>query len=305
MTCRVALVVAWFTLFVGVGAQEGAVSPRAILSQAREALGGDKRLGAIRTFVATGRTRQVRGDHLVPIEFEIACELPDKYARRDEFPVQDAGPTTIGFNGHVLIQLPPLPLMPARSGGPPPPTAAQGEVARNARVASLKQDFARWVLGMFADSFSGLPLAFAYAGTAEAPQGQADVLDVTGPADFSARFFVHKTTHVPIMVSWRAAPVEPPGGGPPPSGAVRGVAPPRVPLSGPALGTPGQAASPRATGAQNAMETRLYFGDYREVDGVLWPFRLRRAVGADTIEETTFDRFRINPRIDPKKFESK
>jgi hypothetical protein len=39
------------------------------------------------------------------------------------------------------------------------------------------------------------------------------------------------------------------------------------------------------------------------VDGVRFPFRLRRAIGADTVEETTFDRFRINTRIDPKKFE--
>jgi hypothetical protein len=35
-----------------------------------------------------------------------------------------------------------------------------------------------------------------------------------------------------------------------------------------------------------------------------FPFRLRRAVGADTVEETTFDRFRVNAKIDPKKFEA-
>jgi hypothetical protein len=52
------------------------------------------------------------------------------------------------------------------------------------------------------------------------------------------------------------------------------------------------------------VEHRLYFGDYREVDGVRFPFRLRRAIGQETTEETTFDRFRINTRIDPRKFES-
>ena len=50
-------------------------------------------------------------------------------------------------------------------------------------------------------------------------------------------------------------------------------------------------------------ENRIYYADYREVDGLRLPFRVRRAVGADTIEETTFDRFRINAKIDPKKFE--
>jgi hypothetical protein len=34
-----------------------------------------------------------------------------------------------------------------------------------------------------------------------------------------------------------------------------------------------------------------------------FPFRLRRAVGQDTIEETVFDRFRLNAKIDPRKFE--
>jgi hypothetical protein len=53
------------------------------------------------------------------------------------------------------------------------------------------------------------------------------------------------------------------------------------------------------------VEQRLYYADYRDVDGMKFPFRLRRASGADTTEETTFDRFRINAKIDPKKFENK
>jgi len=50
-------------------------------------------------------------------------------------------------------------------------------------------------------------------------------------------------------------------------------------------------------------ENRLYFADYRDVDGMQFPFRLRRAVGPDTVEETTFDRFRVNAKIDSKRFE--
>src|SRR5580693_8209441 len=83
--------------------QAPAVDPAAVLAAAREAMGGEKRLSGVKTFVATGRTRQVRGDNLVPIEFEINCELPDKYTRRDEIPAQESGPTTIGFNGDDLI----------------------------------------------------------------------------------------------------------------------------------------------------------------------------------------------------------
>ena len=58
-----------------------------VLAATRDALGGEKNLAAVKTFVATGRTRQLRGNNLIPIEFEINCELPDKYVRKDEFPV--------------------------------------------------------------------------------------------------------------------------------------------------------------------------------------------------------------------------
>jgi len=147
-----------------------------VLAATREALGGEKKLAAVKTLVATGRTRQVRGENLVPIEFEIAMELPDRYVRKDEIPAQESDPTTVGFNGDELIQLP-LPAAPggpARAGGPPAPTPEQQEAARKARLANVKQDFARLTLGMFATSFSSVPLTFSYVAKAEAPQGKAD-----------------------------------------------------------------------------------------------------------------------------------
>jgi hypothetical protein len=232
------------------------------LAATRNALGGESRLAAVRTFVARGRTQQVRGNNLVPIEFEIDCDLPDKYRRTDEIPAQESGPTSTGFNGDALIQVPALAAPPGRAG--PPTTAEQQAAARAARVAAAKQDFARLMLGMFAGSFRSYPLTFAYAGRAEAPQGQADVIDVKGPADFALRLFVHSETHLPIMVTWQAP------------AAGRGASPP--------------------------IENRLYYADYRETDGLRLPFRMRRSAGPDTVEEMTFDSFRINPKIDPKTF---
>lgn len=253
----------------------GALAPApdpaaAVVAAAREALGGEKKLAAVRTLVATGRTRQVRGDNLVPIEFEIAVELPDKYLRKDEIPAQESGPTSTGFNGDALLQFPVPAPPPARAGGPPPPTAEQLAAAARMRLAAVKQDFVRLMLGLFAGSSSVYPVTFSYVGKAEAPQGKADVLDVKGPAGpgaLAARFFVNDVTHLPIMVSW--------------------TAPARQ-------GGPGQPSAP---------ESRLYFAEFREVGGLQLPFRLRRALGAATIEETTFDGFKINAKIDPKKFE--
>ncbi len=286
--------------------------PAAVLTAAREALGGEKRLSAVKSFTATGRTRQVRGDNLVPIEFEILVELPDKYLRKDEIPAQESGPTASGFNGEEWLQDPPPAAAPTPSpapagpAGPPPNPAA-------ARVTTLKQDFARLTLGMFAASFSAYPLTFTYVAEAEAPQGKADVLDAKGPNNFTIRLFINKETHLPIMVSW--TPPAPAGRGP-----GRGPAPappgaPGVPPAGrgaPPAGVPPAAMPPvvpspageRARPAPPApVENRLYFADYRDVDGMQFPFRLRRAVGADTIEETAFDRFKVNPKIDPRKFD--
>jgi hypothetical protein len=227
----------------------------AVLSAAREALGGEKRLAGVKTVVATGRTRQVQGDNLVPIEFEINIEFPDKYVRTDEIPARESGPTSRGFNGDGLIQFPEPP--PARAGGPP----GRGGEPPNPTVP-LKQDFARLTLGMFAASFSSYPLTFGLAGQAEAPEGKADVLDAKGAPNFAARLFIDNKTHLPLMLSWQTP--------------VNGAAP---------------------------TENRIYYADYRDVDGMKFPFRIRRAIGAVTTEETTFDRFRINSKIDPRKFE--
>ena len=292
----------------------------AVLAAAREALGGEKKLAAVKTVVATGRTRQIRGNNLVPIEFEIAIELPDKYVRKDEIPAQKSDPTTSGFNGDELLQLPVPSPPPARAGGPPPPTADQQAAARRTRLGAVKHGCARLALCMLSTSFSGYPLTYPYVGKAEAPQGKADVIDVKGPPGpgaFTARLFVHADTHLPIMITWQA-PAPPARGAPPRGGApagapaasagpppARGDAPPAAAGSAPPPsreGAPPAGAPP--PGAQPAPpESRLYFADYREVSGLQLPFRLRRAVGPDTIEETTFDGFKINPKIDPKKFE--
>jgi hypothetical protein len=254
-----------------------------VLAGARAALGGEAKIAAVKTFIATGRTRQVRGENIVPVEFEIQAELPDKYSRRDEFPAQDAGPVTAGFVGDALVLIPrPVP-PPPRPGMPAPPPGAQ-EAQLRGRMMQAKQDFARLMLGMFAGTTSAFPLTYAYVGQAEAPQGKADVIDVKGPANFTARLFV-ADNGLPIMVSWQA-----PG-------------PPMMRPGGPA-GAAGAAPAQPAQPAPPAPEQRLYFADYKDVDGLKLPFRIRRAAGAETTEETTFDRFRINARVDPRRFDT-
>jgi len=277
------LACAALTLSAAVQGQSGSQADT-VVTAAREALGGAGRITAMKSFVATGRTRQVQGDNLVPIEFELACEWPDKCYRRDEIPARESGPTTIGFSGDDLIQLPIPPPPPASASGRPGGPAPNADALRAGRAATTRQEFARLTLGMFLGTVPSFPVTFNYAGEAEAPQGKADILDVTGPNNFAARVFVFRDTHLPIMLTWQA-----------PAGPARG----RPAGPAPAAGGPG---GPAVT-APAMVENRIYFADYRDSDGLKFPYRLRRAVGADTIEETTFDRFRVNAKIDPKKFE--
>jgi hypothetical protein len=290
----------------GPDGQAAAPDDRAdkVLADARAALGGEAKLAAVRSFTTTGRTQRVQGDNLVPIEFEILVELPDKYLRKDEIPARESDPTTIGFNGGQLLQIP-APAPPAPRPGMPAPPAGMFESMLKQRALTARQDFARLMLGMFATSFDAYPLTFKYIGQAEAPQGKAHVLEATGESNFRIRFFVHMETSLPVMVSW-TAPARPGPAARPAAPSAPAPAPPAKPPAHSASvpAPPAKPSAPSASVQSSAPpEHRLYFADYRDVDGIKLPFRLRRGIGVNTTEETTFDRFRLNQKIDPRRFE--
>jgi hypothetical protein len=131
-------------------------------------------------------------------------------------------------------------------------------------IVAVKQDFARLMLGMFAASFPSFPLTFKYAALGEAPEGKADRPGCSGPANAVMRFVVQRDTHLPVMLMWTAPGARTAGSG--------RAAPVFRRLSG----------SRRAQASPSASAGRLV------------PTR---------VEETTFDRFRINAKIDPRKFE--
>jgi hypothetical protein len=179
----------------------------AVLAAARQALGGDKKLSAVKTVTATGRTRQVRGDNLVPMEFEIFIELPDKYVRKEEIPAQETGVTATGFNGDEPVQDPPPPRAAAGVRRAPAGAAGPCRIRRAARVhaqAGLHAD------AMFASSFPAyLTSRYRRSGSAAA----APTFGGKGTGHFTG-LFISRDTHLPLMVSWDAgAPQRDRGGG--------------------------------------------------------------------------------------------
>jgi len=54
--------------------------------------------------------------------------------------------------------------------------------------------------------------------------------------------------------------------------------------------------------APDLVDYSIFFEDWRDADGVKFPFKLRRGTAGTTTEEWTVDEIKVNPRIDPKRF---
>lgn len=286
-----------------------------VLADMKAALGGADTVAAVKSLTATGRTLRTNAAGTTSEnEFELALELPDKYMMRSV--LANMGTMSVyrnaGFNGTGLINLidqPPtlgggggqimIRAAGAPSGGAAPTPEQQAESNR-LLLQAQKRDFARLVLGLFGSSYAGYPLEFSYGGEAEAADGKAYAVDVKGEGDFTARLFIDAGTNMPLMQSWMA--LEPlqltqtlnRGGGPgqPMSAADRDK-----------MMADFDAQRKAAEANRKLVEHRIYYSNYKAVNGVKLPHTLQRSVAGKPTEEMTFDQFRINPKIDARKFE--
>ena len=151
------------------------------------------------------------------------------------------------------------------------------------------------------------PSTYTYAGEAESPDGKATSIDAKNADGFSARLFIDQETKLPLMVTYQ------------------GPQPRMITQRGPVPG----AAAPQHGGGQQAarremtdedrqkmraeaekqlkelqsqppqlVDYSLYFEDWREVDGVKFPHKIRRAMSGATNEEWTINKVKVNPKID-------
>jgi hypothetical protein len=273
--------------------------PRAadLLRQARAALGGESRLNTIRTLSASGAVTRAAGGMQLSGELTLQLELPDRFLRTDS--LSPDGTLTViteqGVNGTTLLRG-------ARTFNAPPgavirtpPAPAKGSDAEAQAIRAARADLVRLVVALLMQAPSTQPLAFAYGGQAEAPDGKADVIDVTGSdgGTFAAKLFLDTATHRPLMLSYR------------------GVSPrivvqqQRLPAPRPGDAPPRPDASAPAPPPGDVVDIEMFLDDYRPVDGVLLPHHVTRSVSGEVNEEWRIASYKLNPAFKSGTFDAR
>ncbi|HVQ43105.1 MAG TPA: hypothetical protein VMS54_12890 [Vicinamibacterales bacterium] len=309
-------------LVVGQGADA-----KKIVADIRAALGGEEKLAALKTIAVEGQVSKVVNENTsAGSDFELAIELPGKFMKREVFANiggmqlkrrtgfngSDAieemdAPPSMGGNVHIMRAPGPGGMV----GGVPTPEALAKQRAQ--LLASSRREFARLMVGMTGGTSPEFPVEFVYGGQAEARDGKADILDVKGPDGFAARLFVDGKTHLPLMLTWMdkeplSVMVTNDGRG---GGARGGGGGFQVMTAAGVSGSPEELAKMRddmaarmaeAEAKRRVVEYRLFYGEYKAVDGVKMPTRVQRMVDGIATEEITLEKIKINQKIDPAKF---
>jgi hypothetical protein len=335
------LAAASYSLFAAAQAQQDPKA-ETVLADVRKALGGEQKITAMKTLSLRADYRREMsaggpgggmmivmrgagpgahdGGGQITGKIEIDVELPDKYLRSD-IGGQAFGMTrTDGYEGTRTFQdvIPNSPGMQVRVDNP----ASDPNMAKLV-LTRRQHDLARLFLGLTGKTQPGFEATYTYGGQAESPDGKADLIDVTGPDGFKARLFVDAETHLPLMLTYMdAAPrvmtrTMTRGGGPGADGGRGNVAiapPPGAQAAGSQRAAALEGLTPeqreeiekQIAAAQaeppKMVEYRLFFADYRKVDGVSLPHQISRASGGKTTEEWTVTGYQVNPSFKADRF---
>jgi hypothetical protein len=301
-----------------------------ILSAARKAI-GDKKLDALKTFSLQSALQRNIQSMQLNSDVEILLEFPDKYLRSEASSgggmVMGAGGSVSGFNGDRPLQklngggMPGGGGMVIRMGGSPgsfssgsgeKPSAEQLAEMSKTMVRSGRSEASRFMLGWFAMAHPAINAQYTYAGEAESPDGRAYVIDVKSEDAFAARLFIDQQTHLPLMVTYK---------GPQPRMMTQAAGGRAVtPMGGGGGHTVTMTSSMTDEERKKAqaeidkqiqelqkqpqvmVDYTVFFDDWRDADGMKFPFKMRRAMGSETTEEWTVSKVKVNPKIDPKRF---
>ncbi len=289
-------------------APAAAPDPKAqeVLKAARGALGGDSALAKIQSATVSGSSRRVMGDREMTSEVTLDLQLPHKYKRTEDTGVQ-GGPTFTrvsavngaevwddatnrGGGGGMF-----------RFGGPGGPGGQAGpggqggqggqgrqfteedrQRFREMQQRRMRGEMARYSLIWFLKTDAPV----AYGGVAEAPDGKADVLEVTPDGAPAMKLFVDQASHKPLMLTYE------------------GVLPRMNFNRGGQRPTPEEIEKMRKEPPQQ-VTYEVHFSDYKKVEGVMLPHLISQGVNGNVTEEFTVEKYKLNAPLKPEQFVKK
>jgi hypothetical protein len=308
-----------FTCHLSPGAaqSEDAAKGAALLADARKAVGGEDKLAAVKRLQIKGDMRRGQGNVTLEGDSEIFLEPPDKFRRNESLGIGLGGPgierveilngTEVidensgggrggfarggdfggggvggdfgGFRG-------------ARDGGG---AAGSGDAQRGraqidperlkeAQRRTRQTEVSRLLVAMLLNTTAPV----AWIGTAQSPDGTADVLEIKIEGN-PTRLFLDSSTHMPLMLTWSG------GGG---RAFARGG---QQGQTAQGQGAPGQAA-PTAPAGRTPATQEMHLADYKVVGGLKLPHLITRGVGGETSEEWTIKSYKINPNFKANTF---
>jgi hypothetical protein len=274
---------------------DAAARAQRVLAAARQALGGDAALAGVHSLSLEGQLRRrlpgESGETEMSGDVRVDWLLPDRYLRVDTvspMPGMPGIPLATGVDGDEVWSgaLPMATGMNVVIRAAPP-----GDAGAQARQKDrILREAALFLVAVVA----GAPgVDYTWAGEAEAPEGRADVLQVSGRGGLDARLFVDQQTHRPLMLTFLDSP---------PRMMVR-----REMATGGGHARPGGAEVPEALPTPPPpVEATLFLSDWKRVGGVLLPHALNKTLEGKPYEEIVVSRYTVNdPKLTADKFRKK
>lgn len=311
------------------GQQPEEAKATTVLAEARKALGGEDKLASVKTLQVNGTTKRANGNFNLEGDTEIFFQLPDKFRRNEaltiggntgierkeilngaEFSTEVSG----DFGGRGRGRFGGFPgggggagagNADGRAGGTPSPETQ--ERLREFQRRNLQSEVSRLLIALLLTSDT----PFRWIGTAQAPEGSADVLEVKTADGVATRLFIDTMTHMPLMLTWtgpagrgfgrggqgRRGQGAPDQAGAPAEGRAAGDQPA-------AEGAPGDAAQGRrGRGAQGPAATlEMHLAEYKAINGIKFPHLITRGASGETNEEWVIKSYKVNPNLKANTF---
>jgi hypothetical protein len=281
-----------------------------VIAAMTKAMGGDK-LTALKSLTAEGEARRVFGEREMTGGIELAAMLPDAFQVVQVMMRPDgmAGPriaqtlngadafrdmTGMGGGGGFMMRFG----GPGGPGGAPgaPGAGGPGGANRQDPAIGIKADLYRTLLGILPGSSLLSTLTFAHVAEAEAPNGVADVIDVTGPDNFRARLFVDQAEHRPLMLSYMMRQPRMVQRTPPPQ--FKNDEERRAYFEEMRKKIEAEPPPP-------LVEANVFYTDFKKVDGVTLPHTITRQVEGKVQEVWTIEKYKLNVPLKAEQFQKK